>query len=362
MITQIISTQSSDRLEIRWALNNVCNFKCRYCFPGSNEGNFPSPTDVDQLIDNFNHMLDYYSQHAEKKIFDLKILGGEPTVYKDLDKFIRGVKRKHNVYVSMVSNGSRTIRWWKEHGMLIDNLILSHHQQFADLDHTIEVADIMHAYGKKVTVHVLMDDIHWDECVASIGYMKQNSKHQWMIQTKELVSTPLYTASYTLDQRKFFKQELKRFPSVLWILKNLHLLVNGHIRFFESKYVNDGKTKRATSQHYITTQENKFKGWECAVGVESVYIDFDGELKGSCGQHIFNDSQYNILDAQFITKFNPKIMSSICGIEQCLCPAETHLTKSNLGQGDISRARTVIPITDYRRIRHNKSSVIDITQ
>ena len=362
MIDQIISTQSSNRLEIRWALNNVCNFKCRYCFPGSNEGNFPSPTDVDQLISNFNYMLDYYSLHAGKKIFDLKILGGEPTVYKDLDKFIRGIKQKHNVYVSIVSNGSRTTRWWKENGKLIDNLILSHHQQFADIDHTIEVADIMHAYGKKVTVHILMDDIHWDKCVDSINYMKKHSKHHWMIQTKELVSTPLYTVSYTVDQRKFFKQELKRFPGVFWILKNLHLLVNGHIRLFESKYVNNRKTKYATSQHYITTQENKFKGWDCAIGVESVYIDFDGSLKGSCGQHILNNSQYNILNTQFINEFSPKIVSSICGIEQCLCPAETHLTKSNFSQRNVGGTRTVIPITNYRRIRDIKSSAIDITQ
>ena len=348
MITQINSTQSANRLEIRWALNNVCNFKCRYCFPGSNEGNYPSPTDVNQLIDNFNHMLDYYSIHANKTVFDLKILGGEPTVYRDLDTFIKGVKKKHNVYVSMVSNGSRTIRWWQEHGMLIDNLILSYHQQFADLKHTVDVADIMHSLNKKVTVHVLMDNDHWNECVSSIDYMKKHSKHRWMIQTKELVSTSNYNSLYTENQRNFFKNELKRFPSIRWILKNLSLLVKGHVRFFESKYVEDGVEKRASSQHYITSQTNRFNGWECAIGVESVYIDFDGELKGSCGQQVFNNSQYNILNADFINNFQPDIKPIICGIEHCLCPAETHLTKTNLSNGNVSRTRTIIPIADYR--------------
>lgn len=347
MITQIISTQADDKLEIRWALNNVCNFKCRYCFPGSNEGNFPSPTNVDQLISNFNHLFDYYSLHAGKKIFDLKILGGEPTVYKDLAKFIRGIKQKHIVYVSIVSNGSRTIRWWQENGKLIDNLILSYHQQFADLKHTVDVADIMYSFNKKVTVHVLMDHNHWDECVSSITYMKKYSKYRWMIQTKELVSTTKYISVYTNEQRKFLSKELKRFPSIIWILKNLNLLVNGHIKFFESKYIEDGVKKYATAQYYINTQQTKFKGWNCAVGVESVYINFDGEIKGSCGQKIFNNSQSNILDVDFTKNFNPKIESSICSIEQCLCPPETHLTKINFSNGNISSTRTIIPITNY---------------
>jgi organic radical activating enzyme len=361
MITRIESTQPRNRLELRWALNNVCNFKCRYCFPGSNEGNYPSPTDVDLLIKNFNYMLDYYSKYAGKEVFDLKILGGEPTMYKDLDKFIRGIKKEHNVYVSVVSNGSRTIRWWKENGMLIDNLILSYHQQFADLDHTINVADIIHAYGKKVTVHVLMDDQHWDECVASVNYIKANSKYCWMIQTKELVSTSRVNISYTDKQRNFFKYELKRFPSIIWILKNLHLLFKGHVKLFESKYTVNGKKRRATSQYYITTQENNFKGWECAIGVESVYIDFDGELKGSCGQLIFNNTRYNILDKQFISIFNPQLSPSICTINRCVCPPETHLSKSNLSQRNVGSTRTIIPITDNRIYRNSKVSLVDIT-
>jgi len=156
---------------------------------------------------------------------------------------------------------------------------------------------------------VLMDDQHWDECVASVNYIKANSKYRWMIQTKELVSTSRVNISYTDKQRNFFKYELKRFPSIIWILKNLHLLFKGHVKLFESKYTVNGKKRRATSQYYITTQENNFKGWECAIGVESVYIDFDGELKGSCGQLIFRSKVNFQLEVFVFTNAKPRMIT-----------------------------------------------------
>lgn len=328
MITEIKSTHKSNRLEIRWALSNVCNFKCAYCFPGSNEGNQRFPTDLNLLAENFNHMFDYYKKNLNKNFFDLKILGGEPTLWKDIEKFIPKIKERHNVYVSIITNGSRTLRWWQKNGHLFDNVILSYHQKFGDLQHMIDVADILYAQGKKVTVHVLMDPTCWDQCVSDIEHMKKYGKHKWMIQTKEVVSTHLFKSFYSESQRTYLQKELKQYPSISWLIKNLKLLVNGNIKIFESTYIKNNKKYYASPQHYITTEQNNFKGWQCAIGLETIYIEYDGLIKGSCGQSILDNN--NILDSNFKQKFKPKFSPVICKNNTCSCPPETHVTKKKL--------------------------------
>ncbi len=154
---KIVSTQKENILEIRWNPNNLCNFNCRYCFPYNNTGEYKSPKDLDLIVNNFNFLLEQYKEKLGKTRIHLKIAGGEPSLWKDLDTFTHRIKQSNDVYVTLITNGSRTLRWWKEHGQLFDNVHLTHHVAQADIDHTMEVADTMYEFGKKITVKVLMD-------------------------------------------------------------------------------------------------------------------------------------------------------------------------------------------------------------
>ena len=49
-LIKIVSTKQPNILEIVWAPNNVCNYKCEYCWPGSNEGNHHSPGNLDLIV------------------------------------------------------------------------------------------------------------------------------------------------------------------------------------------------------------------------------------------------------------------------------------------------------------------------
>lgn len=339
---KIVSTQRSDVLEVRWCPNNVCNFNCRYCFPNSHDGDFKSPKDLELIIKNFNHFLKQYKEKLGKTKVHLKILGGEPTLWKDLAEFIAGIKKENDVYVSVVSNGSRTLRWWKEYGHLIDNVTLSYHIVEADIMHHIAVADTMFELGKKTTVLVLMDPYHWDQGVADIEFMKKHSKHKWFIQTAEVIE-PEHIANsiikvvsdterkYTPEQKDYMKKGLKRLPGVMWFVKNFKLLAK-EIRIFESKAtLNTGKTINARPQLYINSNWNSFKGWQCDIGLENVYIHWDGQIGSSCGQKLYGlDYAYNILDVDFVEKFNPTLAPVVCGVNNCFCQPETQVSKFKL--------------------------------
>ena len=350
-LVAIKSTQPRQHLNIGWATSNVCNFKCRYCFPGSNEGDAANPQDLDLVVNHITHLIEHYRKNLDKQFFHLTVLGGEPTVWKDFGRFLEKIKLVQGVYVSVLTNGSRTLRWWKDYGRLIDNLTLSLHVSQADLDHSIEVADIVYSLGKKVTVQVLMDTACWDQCVEAIDYMKANSRYPWMIETKPVVHS---TVEYTSDQTEYLKSSLKRYPTVLWLLRNIRYLFNGHIRLYRSRALySDGSKALAKPSTYILSGDTDFRGWSCDIGVESILIDQWGKINGSCGQQLFDS---NILDPNFANQFNPQLGSVICAMTGCTCLPATHASKFSLGQGNVSRTSTEVPITFNRLGGHSKSS------
>lgn len=329
---KIESTLDPSILEIRWMPHNACNFRCKYCFPGSFEGTDKAPANLDLIVKNFDHLIDYYKVNANKTKFHIKILGGEPTVWKDLEKFIQQMKNKHDAYISIISNGSRTIRWWKENGHLIDNVVLSLHVAQADLDHHIQVADIMYEFGKKVTVLTLMDPDNWDQCKSAVDYIMQHAKHKWFIQAKEVVEFGQGPVMYSDEQKKYLSKEIKRYPSPLWFVKNYKLILDGAVRLYESvAYLNNGTKMKATPQTYINNDWNAFQGWSCDVGLDCLFVDSKGEIKGSCGQPIYNlDYCYNILRDDFAEVFKPDLIASTCITQKCLCQPETHISKRKL--------------------------------
>jgi MoaA/NifB/PqqE/SkfB family radical SAM enzyme len=340
---KIISTQKPNILAIRWNPNNVCNYKCEYCWPDSNAGNYPSPKNLDLIIKNFNHFIEMYKQKLGKTKIHLSLAGGEPTLWRDLALFIEAIKKENDIYLSLISNGSRTLRWWKEYGHLIDNAHLSYHISQADPDHMIAVADTLFEYKKKVTVKVLMDRKHWQEGLDVIDYMKKNSKHNWFIITCEVIEPEVSKIGnikvvnaddiqITSEQKRFLKNPLKRIPNLLWIWKNRKLIFEGQMRLYESvATLDDGKTVRAKSNTYINNNWTNFEGWSCDIGLDNVYISWTGEIQGSCQQTIYGlDYSFNILDEDFVEKFDPEFKSSICSIKNCLCSCETHQSKFKL--------------------------------
>ena len=340
---KIVSTQKPNILAIRWNPNNVCNYKCEYCWPDNNSGDYLSPKDLGLIVKNFNHFIEQYKTKLGKTKIHLSLAGGEPTLWKDLAQFIEAIKKENDIYFSLISNGSRTLRWWREYGHLIDNAHLSYHISQADPDHMIAVADTLFEYNKKVTVKVLMDRKHWQEGLDVIEYMKKNSKHKWFIITCEVIEPEVAKIGnikvinaddiqITPEQKRFLKNPLKRIPNPLWIWKNRKLIFEGQIRLYESiATLDNGKTVRAKSNTYINNNWTNFEGWSCDIGLDNVYISWTGEIQGSCQQTIYGlDYSFNILDNDFVEKFNPEFKSSICSIKNCLCSCETQQSKFKL--------------------------------
>jgi MoaA/NifB/PqqE/SkfB family radical SAM enzyme len=340
---KIVSTQKPNVLMIRWDPNNVCNYKCQYCWPSSNAGDYHSPLDLDLIIRNVNHLIKMYVLKQGITKIHLCLAGGEPTLWKDLGKFIDEIKKENDIYFTIISNGSRTLRWWEEYGHLIDNAHLSYHIAQADPDHMIAVADTLFKYNKKVTVKIMMDRKHWQTGLDIINYMKKKSKYSWFIMTCEVIEENIVNLQnikiinaddiqLTKIQKLFLKNPLKRIPNILWLWKNRKLIFEGQVRLYESvAHFENGKTVKSKSNTYINNNWNTFEGWSCDIGLNNVYIGWNGDIKGACDQTIYGlDHRSNILDTNFVAKFDPDFKPSVCSKKNCVCSPETHVSKFKL--------------------------------
>lgn len=335
---KIISHKAKNILEIGWDPSNVCNFKCRYCFPGSNAATHRNPTDVDLMVENFRHLMDQYKTKLGKDKFQFVVAGGEPILWKDLGEFIEKIKSHHNVYFSLITNGSRTIRWWKEYGHVIDNAHITHHIDQGNVEHITKVADILYENGTKTTVKILMDPTKWDQGIADIEYMKSNSKHPWFIMTAKVIEQEYFEEKvstdvprYSEEQLRYLKKDLKRIPSLKWFWKNRHLLKED-MRLWESKvFLDNGTTKNTRPGTYFNNGWNNFKDWNCSIGLDRVYINWTGNISGACQAKLFGLNYYfNILEKDFKEKFNPPIVATKCPNSGCWCMPETHISKEKI--------------------------------
>jgi organic radical activating enzyme len=320
---RIISTQESEVLKVSFFPTDICNFNCSYCFPGSHDERYRYPKNVDLVIANFRKLFDVYTQKMNKRKFDLMIAGGgEPTMWPGLEKFCKEIKESHDVYITIITNGSRTLRWWKENSLYFDNAVLSCHHEHVDINHHISVGDLLFEAGLKVTALMLMDAKHWDKCVNYVEQML-TSVHPWYIQTKEIIDAPGHGMDvYTPKQLEYITDSIKRMPDSNWLLKRLH-----EMKLHQSVVLFDNNTAAAAQSHTILTNEwNKFQGWTCNVGFETISINASGQvLAGSCQMNSFDGKTINV----FSENFDPDITTKqiICPLHHCSCQPDTHISK-----------------------------------
>ena len=311
---------------IDFAIGNICNYKCWYCFPGSNNATYKWP-DYKLTVKNLSHLLDYYIKNTDKKKFEICLLGGEVTHWKNFILFIQYFKERYNCIFSLTTNGSKKLDWWKQAAPYLDQVTLSHHQEWANKEHLREVADLLYESDVLLDMTVLMDPKLWDNCIESIEFYKK-SRRRWSIRMHEVLQNFLQDPiPYTEDQLKTISKLRARSSNPFYYLR-----VNKLFRTKVTVVDKDKRKHRLGDSQILHDRLNKFYNWECTLGVEWVSIKPNGNIEGSCSNFLYNDStiSYNIYDTNFIEKFHPSIVSTICNQDCCWCGFETNMPKKKI--------------------------------
>jgi MoaA/NifB/PqqE/SkfB family radical SAM enzyme len=315
MIVKVDNDLPADHLRIEYMLGNLCNYKCHYCFPGSNEGNQVWP-DIDIVKQNIKHLLDFYKANG-KNVFHFYLVGGETTLWKDLPEFCNYIKSHYNCIIEISTNATRKIDWWKENSKSFDHVDISVHHQYANINHIVEVADLLYEQDICTCLDVLIDPYSFDKCVELVEKLKVG-KHLWPILAKTVHFDG--THKYSDSQLEYFNDQVKQYPNIDWYTRTNK---KPKATVFITD-INDKVVTTTSDNWLIKNNLNRFKTWSCSLGQDIIKIFPDGRITGNCQQTLFGEARdYMLYSESFKDEFNPKFTSVICSKDICPCPRET---------------------------------------
>jgi len=331
-IIEVKQKRPKDYLRIDYSLGDICNFQCWYCWPEAHAAVQKWP-DLELVKKNLSYLLDYYIAHTEKRRFEISVLGGEVTHWKYFIEFMKYFKERYDIRFTIITNGSKSLEWWKEAKKYLDYVYVSHHQRFSKKEHNRDLLDYLYNQNIIAVSGVLMDPNCWEDCMETIEYFKK-SKYSWSIRYVQLIHEKV---SYTEEQNTIIAKLRARNANIFYFLKN-----NPSPRTNTKIVYENGKTQSVKDNHIILQRINNFKNWECSLGVDWLAIKINGDISGTCGNLLYKkENTYNLYDVDFSKKFKPEITKTICTQTGCWCGFEANMAKRKIKNNDNKK---VIPI------------------
>lgn len=272
-----------DWFVVNWCLGNTCNFACSYCPDSLHDGSIRWP-ELDKIKSFISKVVE---QTAPRKVY-FEFTGGEVTLYKHFTEICQYCTEL-GAKVGLISNGSRTLRWWEEHKQYFDHVCLSFHPEFADPEHFINVAKILHN-DVRTHVNIMMSPEKFDYCFDVANRVKDIGNLSMALQPL------IHDFGDTLfDYNDFQKQ----------IFDNQHELITKHIVFDKTfdyyrgamrLQFEDGTSRISSAHRFISDKTNDWSGWKCYAGVEQIIVDLRGLIyRGWCRVgdtigHMFDDN------------------------------------------------------------------------
>lgn len=288
-------------------LGNFCTYACSYCPTTAHDGSVPwlELSALKRFVDNlFSHTKD------TKNLLVFNFLGGEPTLYKDIEELCYYIKEQSSKFgiqshIELLTNGYRKLRWWEDNIHMYDEVKISFHPEFADPIHVRDVCDLVVSKGKQSMTQVLMLPELWDKCIDTIEVLK-TSKYEWGIAVKvvqkDFGPEPY---DYTEDQIEFMKK-MPRPPKI-----------NNRPSYNNSFILNDKETTHYLASQIINERKHSFKGWKCYAGIDIINITRNGKFKigGACPMPYDGFTNKTIYDLDYEFPTEPVT----CDIDWCKC-------------------------------------------
>ena len=314
MIKKPIKLERADSPEfkvIEWKIHNVCNYNCSFCFDDNKDGS------VRWLpLDEYKAKFDKLHSICNGMPYWVQLTGGEPTLYPHLIELLTYIKSK-GAYTSLLSNGTRTIRWWKElrESNVLDALYITHHsEQKGDHIHNAEVMNLFLDSPTEticVVTHVL-DTL--DSAIESYDYLVENTGAIISLKAMIIKEYDINLAHTAIQREKIKKSTMTsgmlRPNKVLTSIPEKLYLWN---TFLKVEF-NDGSIEEMRAQLFLKSYRPEFKDWKCANGKYYIKIDGDNVLRGVCGEGpIANINDENL---RFQTDY------TTCKFQMCYCRSD----------------------------------------
>ena len=292
---------------VDWMLGNGCSYACSYCPKALHDGSSGWQR-VEDVLD-FYHQLDrHYVQARGKKVW-LQFTGGEPTMHPQIVPLLEAAAR-HGFAVSLISNASRTLRFWQKIAPLLDSMILTYHNEFADLDHFLAVGRML-ADRMPVHLNVTMRPGQFERTLDEARALRVAMPSASITLKPLRVDFEDQLFDYTPDQLRQMAEGIPPTGAPQGTMPRGTMTVQ----------LPDGQRQRVRANEFVLRHENRWTGYRCNAGLESLRIKASGSVtRAVCAV----GGQIGQLGAAVALPVAPVI----CTAEVCACTADILITKA----------------------------------
>ena len=294
-------TSSYDRqnsVHVEWNLGKRCNFDCSYC-PAEIHDNTSPHTNIKVLIDAVDALAEI------DKSMRVSFTGGEPCVHPQFTELVDHASQRVD-WINVTTNGTRTANYYSD--LNVNHIVFSLHVE---------------------------DDEHWRRCAETVLTFSQINEgaytqkpfqvnlmahHKFMDRVKECATMfDGHSIPYVVRRIRWTEGDHDVFDDLKYEGKDLEWILS-NASTVEPNVIIDDKTKMHAND-VIKQHLNQFEGWKCSAGIESLMINWDGEVhRATCR---VGGSIGNIYDGSFE---QPEEWIT-CTRKWCTCAADIPLTK-----------------------------------
>jgi MoaA/NifB/PqqE/SkfB family radical SAM enzyme len=231
----------------------------------------------------------------------ISLTGGEPAVHPDIEDLFDYLKRKDVYWVNLTTNGTRSAQWYLENEMFFNHVVFSLH-----FEH--DWKRVLH------TINQFYDSTERDFFVNVMAH------HEYMDHVRTTVAQLIQKGiKFAVRRVRWTEGDHNIFDDMRYDGTDLEWLLSMDATAKPNCRVDDQHILHAND--VIKKHQNQFKGWQCNAGLESLMINWDGEVhRATCR---VGGSLGNIYQNTF-NEVNDPI---ICSREWCTCAADIPLTK-----------------------------------
>jgi hypothetical protein len=267
------------------------------------------------------------------------LLGGEPTVSPFLNEAIDMLHSRGHT-VSLTSNGVRSVEYWKNIAPKVNNVSFSYHPAYG-IENFFEKVEAISKFTQ-IGVRVMFDSRHWDKTMEfynqclTVPYLRVEAIRV----LSEIAGGHTIGSAYTPDQLVWLGSTPGRQnPASAIDLKKRNPKWKQLYTGATFSYYDGSIDRYGDSNHLISSEQSFFNGWACSIGLESLYINYDGQVrKGNCrqGGNLFHVD--NHVNHQLPTE------GELCVMDRCTCPTDIIVSKFPVNPNGKSKPMPVIPL------------------
>ena len=279
-------------IKIEWNLGKRCNYDCSYC-PAAIHDNTSPHTDIEIL----KKTIDKLSTLG--KPVRLSFTGGEPCVHPKFQELMMYARHKNIAWISVTTNGTRPYEFYRI--LPVNQYVFSIHLEYDWMRVVNTLTKLADMTNMKLIGQIMAHHDHITSAKIVKGMLDQQT-----------IPNTVRRIRWTEGDHDLF-DDMRYHPDDLNWIKEQDATITGNCVIDDEKIIH--------ANDVIKLHLNQYKGWTCNAGLESLMINWDGEVhRATCR---VGGSLGNIYNNTFILPTDPVT----CDRNFCTCAADIPLTK-----------------------------------